>query len=115
MSDQRKTKGMDDHSKHGSQDPFTIESDADAALHAQGKRTPEPKGVIAVDMDDVLCNTNGTIVESELALYDHLTPVHSELFPTSPPITIDEFEHYLYWHNRGWGTQEQTVDMVVGI
>jgi len=49
-------------------------------------------------------NTNATIVE-----------MHRELFPdrANPPIKLEEFEHYLYWHNRGWGTQKQTVAMVV--
>lgn len=43
------------------------------------------------------------------------TPVHADLFPgrATPPITLDEFHHYLYWHNRGWGGKEETVDMVV--
>lgn len=39
--------------------------------------------------------------------------MHHDLFDVSPPITIDEFHHYLYWHNRGWGNQSQTVEMVV--
>lgn len=47
-------------------------------------------------------NTNQTIVD-----------MHHDLFDVSPPITLDEFHHYLYWHNRGWGNQTQTVEMVV--
>jgi hypothetical protein len=41
--------------------------------------------------------------------------VHRELFPdrANPPIKLEEFEHYLYWHNRGWGSQGETVSMVV--
>lgn len=54
MSDQRVTEGIDDHKLHQSQDPYLIESDADAAHHAAGEFTPKGKGVIAVDMDDVL-------------------------------------------------------------
>ncbi|GMK58224.1 hypothetical protein CspeluHIS016_0502560 [Cutaneotrichosporon spelunceum] len=92
----------DDCVEHGSE-PFIIESDADVAKHATGLQDAKSKGVLAIDMDDVLCSTNQTIVE-----------MHAELFPdkANPPISIDEFEHYLYWHNRGWGTQEETVDMV---
>lgn len=47
-------------------------------------------------------HTNQTIVD-----------MHHDLFDVSPPITLDEFHHYLYWHNRGWGNQTQTVEMVV--
>lgn len=41
--------------------------------------------------------------------------MHHTLFTdrANPPITLEEFEHYLYWHNRGWGTQKETVSMVV--
>lgn len=39
--------------------------------------------------------------------------MHHDLFEVSPPITLDEFHHYLYWHNRGWGNQSETVEMVV--
>jgi phosphoglycolate phosphatase-like HAD superfamily hydrolase len=41
--------------------------------------------------------------------------VHHKLWPgrVEPPITLAEFEHYLYWNNRGWGTQTETVSMVV--
>ncbi|BEI82408.1 hypothetical protein CcaverHIS002_0302760 [Cutaneotrichosporon cavernicola] len=92
----------DDCNEHGS-DPLVIENDADVAKHAAGVQDAKTKGVLAIDMDDVLCNTNQTIVD-----------MHADLFPdkANPPISIDEFEHYLYWHNRGWGTQEETVDMV---
>lgn len=43
--------------------------------------------------------------------------MHSKLFPDAaePPIAIEEFEHYLYWNNRGWGTQTETVEMVVSV
>ncbi|ORY32550.1 HAD-like domain-containing protein [Naematelia encephala] len=60
-----------------------------------------PKGTIAVDMDDVLCQTNLTIVS-----------MHNEMFHTDPPLTLDDFQNYLYWQNRGWGTAEETVEMV---
>ncbi|TXT15585.1 hypothetical protein VHUM_00088 [Vanrija humicola] len=54
-------------------------------------------------MDDVLCDRGFSS-----------PPVHADLFPgrANPPITLDEFNHYLYWHNRGWGGKEETVDMV---
>lgn len=41
--------------------------------------------------------------------------MHHDLFEVSPPITLDEFHHYLYWHNRGWGNQSETVEMVVSL
>ncbi|KAL1413597.1 hypothetical protein Q8F55_001372 [Vanrija albida] len=79
-------------------DPLVIPADDDV-----GRVQGESRGIIAVDMDDVLCNTNGTIVD-----------MHPTLFPgrADPPLTLDEFHHYLYWHNRGWGGKEETVDMV---
>ncbi|OCF60381.1 hypothetical protein L486_00014 [Kwoniella mangroviensis CBS 10435] len=78
-------------------------SDVETIL-ASGMTTPSRrgwKGTIAVDMDDVLCQTNATIVH-----------MHNELFDTQPPLTLDDFKNYLYWMNRGWGTPEETVGMV---
>ncbi|WWD17491.1 hypothetical protein CI109_101932 [Kwoniella shandongensis] len=80
-----------------------------ATIVASGQETPAEKkgkskggkGTIAVDMDDVLCETNATIVD-----------MHNELFDTQPPLTLDDFKNYLYWMNRGWGTPEETVGMV---
>ncbi|WWC61656.1 uncharacterized protein I303_104240 [Kwoniella dejecticola CBS 10117] len=80
-----------------------VEEDVETIL-ASGLVTPTRrgwKGTIAVDMDDVLCQTNATIVH-----------MHNELFDTQPPLTLADFKNYLYWMNRGWGTPEETVDMV---
>ncbi|WVR07247.1 hypothetical protein IAU60_004288 [Kwoniella sp. DSM 27419] len=83
----------------------TLESDKDDTeeILASGLATPKKgwKGKIAVDMDDVLCQTNATIVN-----------MHNELFDTQPPLTLADFKNYLYWMNRGWGTPEETVGMV---
>ncbi|EIW67034.1 hypothetical protein TREMEDRAFT_34170 [Tremella mesenterica DSM 1558] len=71
---------------------------------ADGWETPKAgpsKGTIAVDMDDVLSQTNATIVEMHNAFYD-----------VQPPITLDDFKKYLYWNNRGWGTPQETIRMV---
>ncbi|WVW83660.1 hypothetical protein I302_105681 [Kwoniella bestiolae CBS 10118] len=82
-----------------------IDQDVDVeTILASGMTTPSRrgwKGTIAVDMDDVLCQTNATIVH-----------MHNELFDTQPPLTLDDFKNYLYWMNRGWGTPEETVGMV---
>ncbi|KAL7421764.1 hypothetical protein Q5752_003535 [Cryptotrichosporon argae] len=59
------------------------------------------KGTIAVDMDDVLSQTNVAIVD-----------LHNAMFKMDPPIKIDDFENYLYWHNYGWGDHQRTVEMV---
>ncbi|ORX36841.1 HAD-like domain-containing protein [Kockovaella imperatae] len=59
------------------------------------------KGKIAVDMDDVLCQTNGTIVE-----------MHNEIWKTEPPLELADFKNYLYWQNRGWSSPTETVKMV---
>lgn len=39
--------------------------------------------------------------------------MHNELFGLDPPLTLDDFENYFYWMNRGWGNPEETVGMVV--
>ncbi|WVQ99221.1 hypothetical protein IAU59_006353 [Kwoniella sp. CBS 9459] len=79
-----------------------VDLDTEVIL-ASGLATPRKgsRGTIAVDMDDVLCQTNATIVH-----------MHNELFDTQPPMTLDDFKNYLYWMNRGWGTPEETVGMV---
>ncbi|WVQ82411.1 hypothetical protein IAT38_004539 [Cryptococcus sp. DSM 104549] len=74
---------------------------ADGMATPVGAKSSSGKGTIAVDMDDVLCQTNMTIVD-----------MHNELFGVEPPLTLDDFKNYLYWMNRGWGTPEQTVEMV---
>ncbi|WWC89535.1 uncharacterized protein L201_004459 [Kwoniella dendrophila CBS 6074] len=86
-----------------STDRIDQEEDTETIL-ASGLTTPSRKGwkgTIAVDMDDVLCQTNATIVH-----------MHHELFDTQPPLTLADFKNYLYWMNRGWGTPEETVGMV---
>ncbi|KAI9639630.1 HAD-like domain-containing protein [Dioszegia hungarica] len=60
------------------------------------------KGTIAVDMDDVLAQTNQTIVE-----------MHNARYGMQPPLSLADFKHYLYWNNRGWGDAKQTAKMVV--
>lgn len=45
---------LDDCNQHGAADPLVIENDADAAKHAAGIQEPKSKGVLAIDMDDVL-------------------------------------------------------------
>ncbi|WVO22348.1 uncharacterized protein IAS62_003678 [Cryptococcus decagattii] len=81
-------------------DPETQIITADGMATPAGKSSIG-KGRIAVDMDDVLCQTNATIVQ-----------MHNELFGLDPPLTLDDFENYLYWMNRGWGNPEETVSMV---
>lgn len=43
----------DDCNDHGT-DPLVIENDADVAKHAAGVQDAKSKGVLAIDMDDVL-------------------------------------------------------------
>ena len=45
--------------------------------------------------------TNVTIVD-----------MHRELFDYEPPIQLSDFKNYLYWHNYGWGSPQETLDMV---
>ncbi|ODO08959.1 hypothetical protein L198_00698 [Cryptococcus wingfieldii CBS 7118] len=78
-------------------------------ITATGTNTPldlgTGKGRIAVDMDDVLCQTNVTIVNSK-------SLSSPGIFGTQPPLTLDDFQNYLYWMNRGWGNPEETIAMV---
>ena len=87
----------------------------DACLGCVGIRVVECSGAAQVTTSEHLfqiftrvpkelthSNTNQTIVD-----------MHHDLFNVSPPITLDEFHHYLYWFNRGWGDQTKTVEMVV--
>jgi hypothetical protein len=74
------------------------------------------KRIIAIDCDDVLCQTNATVAESEsctcfnsshtqrLVQLNKVSIVHNELYGTD--MTLDDFQHYLYWQNRCWGTPE---------
>lgn len=45
--------GHDDCTQHEA-DPLVIENDADVAKHAAGVQDAKSKGVLAIDMDDVL-------------------------------------------------------------
>ncbi|WVO16370.1 hypothetical protein L204_104045 [Cryptococcus depauperatus] len=76
-------------------------------ITADGMATPigtsqKGKGRIAVDMDDVICQTNATVAQ-----------MHNEFFGYQPSLTLDDFQSYLYWMNRGWGTPEETMNMVL--
>ncbi|KAG9314615.1 hypothetical protein JVU11DRAFT_5419 [Chiua virens] len=53
------------------------------------------KGVIAVDLDDVLSNTN-----------EHIAAWHNETYGSN--IGLDNFYYYYYWKNPGWGPPGQT-------
>ncbi|CED85119.1 HAD-like domain [Phaffia rhodozyma] len=55
--------------------------------------------VIAVDFDDVLCQTNLKVAELHNAQYE-------------TDMTIDDFRYYHYWRNRGWGNPEETLRKV---
>ncbi|KAI9068017.1 hypothetical protein FKP32DRAFT_1643051 [Trametes sanguinea] len=55
--------------------------------------------VIAVDMDDVLSQTN-----------DVVAAWHNEAYGTK--MTLDDFLYYYYWMNPYWGNPEETVEKV---
>ncbi|OXG99951.1 hypothetical protein C370_07378 [Cryptococcus neoformans A1-35-8] len=57
-----------------------------------------------LDQDTQLITATGTNTPLDL--------VHNELFGTQPPLTLDDFQNYLYWMNRGWGNPEETIAMV---
>lgn len=61
------------------------------------------RNVIAIDLDDVLAQTNVAVVEQFNATFGP---------PEGGPMVIDDLQHYLYWQNRGWGTPEETVAKV---
>ncbi|KAF7310567.1 Protein kinase domain-containing protein [Mycena chlorophos] len=52
--------------------------------------------VIAVDLDDVLCQTNFVVAEW-----------HNEHFNTQ--MTINDFYYFYYWKNPFWGSPEETA------
>ncbi|KAJ3552817.1 hypothetical protein NM688_g3952 [Phlebia brevispora] len=60
---------------------------------------PTDKPLIAVDMDDVLSQTNRVVAEW-----------HNDTYGTR--ITLDDFYYYYYWKNPGWGTPEETFKKV---
>ncbi|TDL28872.1 hypothetical protein BD410DRAFT_781431 [Rickenella mellea] len=59
----------------------------------------EPSRVIAVDLDDVLAQTNRAVAEW-----------HNETHGTS--MTLDDFHYYHYYKNPGWGTKKDTSEKV---
>ncbi|KAL7410073.1 hypothetical protein BDY24DRAFT_401306 [Mrakia frigida] len=52
--------------------------------------------VVAVDLDDVLAQTNAKVAE-----------LHNAEFGTD--MTLEDFKYYHYWRNRGWGTPLETM------
>ncbi|KAL1952218.1 hypothetical protein VTO73DRAFT_1367 [Trametes versicolor] len=55
--------------------------------------------VIAVDMDDVLSQTNLAVAQW-----------HNDTYGTN--MTLDDFHYYYYWRNPYWGTPNETVAKV---
>ncbi|KZT22149.1 hypothetical protein NEOLEDRAFT_682391 [Neolentinus lepideus HHB14362 ss-1] len=76
---------------------------AGSALAALEPSTPtpvHPQGpIIAVDLDDVLSQTNAYIAEW-----------HNEHYGSN--MTLDDFHYYHYWKNPYWGTPEETNEKV---
>ncbi|SJL05809.1 uncharacterized protein ARMOST_09145 [Armillaria ostoyae] len=58
-----------------------------------------PVPVIAVDLDDVLSQTNHAVAEW-----------HNEVYGTR--MDVSHFYYYYYWKNPFWGTPKQTFDKV---
>ncbi|KAK0245878.1 hypothetical protein EDD85DRAFT_802419 [Armillaria nabsnona] len=58
-----------------------------------------PVPVIAVDLDDVLSQTNHAVAEW-----------HNEVYGTR--MNVSHFYYYYYWKNPFWGTPKQTFDKV---
>ncbi|KIK99784.1 hypothetical protein PAXRUDRAFT_822400 [Paxillus rubicundulus Ve08.2h10] len=65
------------------------------ANHLQQLNQPSSKGIIAVDLDDVLSKTNAKIAEW-----------HNETYGTS--MFVNDFYYYYYWKNPYWGTPVET-------
>ncbi|KXN81131.1 hypothetical protein AN958_06085 [Leucoagaricus sp. SymC.cos] len=55
--------------------------------------------IIAIDLDDVLCQTNEAVSEW-----------HNEVYGTK--MDISTFYYYYYWKNPYWGTIQETFDKV---
>ncbi|KAH6916826.1 hypothetical protein BKA70DRAFT_313918 [Coprinopsis sp. MPI-PUGE-AT-0042] len=60
---------------------------------------PIPGPIIAVDMDDVLSQTNLAVAEW-----------HNDVYGTN--MKVDDFLYYYYWKNPYWGTLEETFAKV---
>lgn len=60
---------------------------------------PGHEPVIAVDMDDVLSQTNEVVAKW-----------HNEAYGTN--MTLDDFHYYHYWKNPYWGSPEETFRKV---
>ncbi|KAL5534487.1 hypothetical protein ACEPAG_949 [Sanghuangporus baumii] len=56
-------------------------------------------GIIAVDLDDVLSQTNQAVADWHNAKY-------------GTRMTLDDFHYYHYWKNPDWGTPVETHDKV---
>jgi len=67
--------------------------DSFKSAYKQGHRT------IAVDLDDVLSQTNVMVCR-----------MHNEVYGSD--MVLNDFQHYLYWQNRGWGNPEETFTKV---
>ncbi|KAF8334076.1 uncharacterized protein EI90DRAFT_2884894, partial [Cantharellus anzutake] len=55
--------------------------------------------LIALDLDDVLCQTNVSIAKWHNATFDTY-------------MTLDDFHYYHYWKNPYWGSPEETLKKV---
>ncbi|KAH9945618.1 hypothetical protein B0H21DRAFT_429036 [Amylocystis lapponica] len=60
---------------------------------------PTDKPIIAVDLDDVLSQTNKVVMEW-----------HNDTYGTN--LTLDECYYYYYWKNPHWGTPDETFRKV---
>lgn len=60
---------------------------------------PSDKTLIAVDLDDVLSQTNQVVAEW-----------HNDTYGTN--MTLSDFYYYYYWKNPYWGTPEETFKKV---
>jgi len=60
---------------------------------------PQDKPIIAVDLDDVLSQSNRVVGEW-----------HNEAYGTN--MTLDDFYYYYYWRNPYWGTPDETFKKV---
>ncbi|KAF9455020.1 hypothetical protein P691DRAFT_654605 [Macrolepiota fuliginosa MF-IS2] len=56
--------------------------------------------IIAVDLDDVLCETNDAVAEW-----------HNEVYGTK--MQVSDFYYYYYWKNPYWGSIQETFDKVI--
>ncbi|TFK57584.1 hypothetical protein OE88DRAFT_1618715 [Heliocybe sulcata] len=79
------------------------DEEAGSALAALSPTTPtpaHPQGpIIAVDLDDVLSETNRYIADW-----------HNKYYGSN--MTLDDFHYYHYWKNPYWGTPDETNEKV---